>query len=255
MAGPSGAEGAIDAPGCFDADARLLTMVTAFLAEGLERGEPAVMIATDGERAVLMERLASEGINVAHVLNVGDLTVVNANDLLGRVVSEGVLDADAFTQSLGQLIEQALHGRPPAILARVYSGLVQRLVTRGQVALGAQVEALFYTLAHTHAFSLLCAHAMGDFYQQGERTAAAQRRRAQLARSVHLERRITRREQDVLRRMALGHANKDIAQALHISVRTVEAHKANAMRKLGLAERTDVVRLAVTQGWMSDADR
>ena len=63
---------------------------------------------------------------------------------------------------------------------------------------------------------------------------------------------ITERESEVLRLMALGHSNKDIAQTLDLSVKTVEVHKANAMRKLGLAGRTDVVRYALLQGWLRD---
>src|SRR5205085_12255148 len=55
---------------------------------------------------------------------------------------------------------------------------------------------------------------------------------------------ITDRERQVLRRMALGHSNKEIATALDISVKTVEVHKANAMRKLHLKGRADVVRYA-----------
>ena len=63
---------------------------------------------------------------------------------------------------------------------------------------------------------------------------------------------ITERETEVLRLMALGHSNKDIAAALDLSVKTVEVHKANGMRKLGLAGRTDVVRYALLQGWLRD---
>ena len=63
---------------------------------------------------------------------------------------------------------------------------------------------------------------------------------------------ITEREREVLRRMALGHSNKEIALALDISVRTVEVHKANAMRKLELGGRTDVVRYAALHGWLQD---
>ena len=63
---------------------------------------------------------------------------------------------------------------------------------------------------------------------------------------------ITDRETDVLRRMALGHTNKEIANTLELSVKTIEVHKANAMRKLGLAGRTDVVRYALLQGWLKD---
>ena len=62
--------------------------------------------------------------------------------------------------------------------------------------------------------------------------------------------RITGRETEVLRMMALGHSNKEIATAMNIAVKTVEVHKANAMRKLGLRGRIDVVRFAMLQGWL-----
>jgi two-component system response regulator NreC len=64
--------------------------------------------------------------------------------------------------------------------------------------------------------------------------------------------RITRREADVLRRMALGQTNKETATDLRISIKTVEVHKTNAMRKLGMRGRTDVVRYAVLKGWLTD---
>jgi len=63
---------------------------------------------------------------------------------------------------------------------------------------------------------------------------------------------VTERETEVLRLMAIGHSNKDIAAALNISVKTVEVHKANAMRKLNLRGRTDVVRYAVMNEWLKD---
>jgi DNA-binding NarL/FixJ family response regulator len=63
---------------------------------------------------------------------------------------------------------------------------------------------------------------------------------------------VTERETEVLRMMAVGHSNKDIATSMEISVKTVEVHKANAMRKLGLQGRTDVVRYAVLNGWLRD---
>jgi DNA-binding NarL/FixJ family response regulator len=64
--------------------------------------------------------------------------------------------------------------------------------------------------------------------------------------------RATDREISVLRLIAAGHSNKEIAAALDISVKTVEVHKANAMRKLGLRGRTDVVRYAVMNGWLDE---
>jgi DNA-binding NarL/FixJ family response regulator len=63
---------------------------------------------------------------------------------------------------------------------------------------------------------------------------------------------ITERETAVLRLMSVGHSNKQIAQNLGISVKTVEVHKSNAMRKLNLSGRTAVVRYAALQGWLQD---
>jgi two-component system, NarL family, response regulator NreC len=63
---------------------------------------------------------------------------------------------------------------------------------------------------------------------------------------------ITEREAEVLRMMAVGHSNKEIAAALNISIKTFEVHKANAMRKLNLRGRTDVVRYAVLNGWLRE---
>jgi DNA-binding NarL/FixJ family response regulator len=64
---------------------------------------------------------------------------------------------------------------------------------------------------------------------------------------------VTPRELEVLRLTALGHANKEIAAELNISVKTVEVHKTNAMRKLNLHGRADVVRYAVMKEWLRDA--
>ncbi len=63
---------------------------------------------------------------------------------------------------------------------------------------------------------------------------------------------ITARESEVLRLIALGHTNKEIAGRLELSVKTIEAHKANAMQKLGFVSRIDIVRFAILQGWMHD---
>lgn len=63
---------------------------------------------------------------------------------------------------------------------------------------------------------------------------------------------ITEREEEVLRLIARGHSNKEIAARLSVSVKTVEAHKANAMRKLGLADRTAIVDYAIVRGWMKN---
>ncbi len=64
---------------------------------------------------------------------------------------------------------------------------------------------------------------------------------------------VTERESEVLRLIASGYSNKEIAARLDLSVKTVEAHKANAMRKLGLTGRIDIVKYAILQGWLDSA--
>jgi two-component system, NarL family, response regulator NreC len=62
--------------------------------------------------------------------------------------------------------------------------------------------------------------------------------------------RLSDREREVLRLLALGHTNQEIAQKLHISVRTSEAHRAHIMQKLGLSTRAELVRYALGKGML-----
>ena len=59
---------------------------------------------------------------------------------------------------------------------------------------------------------------------------------------------LTEREFDVLRLLALGHTNAEVAAQLHLSVRTVEAHRAHLQRKLGRPSRAELVRYALDRG-------
>ena len=56
---------------------------------------------------------------------------------------------------------------------------------------------------------------------------------------------LTEREVDVLRLIALGHTNNEIAAQLYLSVRTVETHRAHIQQKLGLSTRAELVRYAL----------
>ena len=60
------------------------------------------------------------------------------------------------------------------------------------------------------------------------------------------------REAEVLRLIAWGYSNKEIAARLQLSVKTIEVHKANAMKKLDIGSRIDIVRYALLQGWLRE---
>jgi two-component system response regulator NreC len=61
---------------------------------------------------------------------------------------------------------------------------------------------------------------------------------------------LSEREREVLRLLALGHSNQEIAKQLYISVRTVETHRAHILQKLRLSSRADLVRYAIAQGFL-----
>jgi two-component system response regulator NreC len=65
---------------------------------------------------------------------------------------------------------------------------------------------------------------------------------------------LSEREEEVLRLIALGHSNKEIAARLELSVKTIEAHKAAAMQKLDMTGRIDIVRYAILRGWLETTD-
>jgi DNA-binding NarL/FixJ family response regulator len=60
------------------------------------------------------------------------------------------------------------------------------------------------------------------------------------------------REEEVLRLVAWGYTNKEVAGYLNISVKTVETHKMNLMEKLDLSGRSDIVRYALRHGWLNE---
>jgi two-component system, NarL family, response regulator NreC len=67
---------------------------------------------------------------------------------------------------------------------------------------------------------------------------------------------LTEREVGVLRLIALGHTNAEIAGKLYLSVRTVESHRAHIQQKLRLTTRAELVRYALDRGLLEDpADR
>lgn len=59
---------------------------------------------------------------------------------------------------------------------------------------------------------------------------------------------LTERERETAVLLAYGHTNRDVAAALHVSVRTAESERAHVMRKLGLERRAELVRWALERG-------
>lgn len=63
---------------------------------------------------------------------------------------------------------------------------------------------------------------------------------------------LSEREEEVLRAIAWGRSNKEIAAELGLSIKTVESYKAGAVEKLRLHSRADIVRYALARGWLTE---
>ena len=64
---------------------------------------------------------------------------------------------------------------------------------------------------------------------------------------------LSEREEEVLRLIAEGHTNKEIADRFDLSAKTVETYKTRSLTKLGLKTRADIVRYAIREGWLAEA--
>jgi two-component system response regulator NreC len=82
----------------------------------------------------------------------------------------------------------------------------------------------------------------------GARMAAAD---AEVARTA-AEDPLSQREHEVLRLLALGHTNQEIAKTLFVSVRTAETHRAHIMQKLRITTRAELVRYAISKGLLDE---
>jgi DNA-binding NarL/FixJ family response regulator len=59
---------------------------------------------------------------------------------------------------------------------------------------------------------------------------------------------LTPREEEVVKLIAEAHTNTQIAELLHLSEKTIESHRANVLRKLGMRDRVELVRYAIRRG-------
>jgi DNA-binding NarL/FixJ family response regulator len=64
---------------------------------------------------------------------------------------------------------------------------------------------------------------------------------------------LTEREAQVVKLLARGHINREIADRLDLRIKTIEVHKSRALEKLGLHTRAELVRYALRRGWLEPA--
>jgi MEDS: MEthanogen/methylotroph, DcmR Sensory domain len=148
----------------YENEKSLAQMVAEFLADGLNDGEPGMVVATPAQRAAISRALIVRGVDVVSLQRSGDLVLLDAEDTLSSFMKNDTLDAKAFSDTMSTLIDGACRGRTNCIV-RVYGQMVDVLWQQEKRELAIDLEILWNQLACTQRFSLLCGYAMGSFYK------------------------------------------------------------------------------------------
>jgi hypothetical protein len=151
----------------YGSDQSLCSTVGGFISEGLIAGQPAVVIATPGHSLAILEELRRRLIDVEEARRIGDLVLLDAEEMLATFMAGDAPDAGAFRRNVGEIIDQALGGRLRTPV-RAYGEMVDVLWKRGSSGAAIRLEVLWNELASSHAFQLLCGYSMGNFYKQAE---------------------------------------------------------------------------------------
>ncbi|RPH59909.1 MAG: hypothetical protein EHM89_09845 [Acidobacteria bacterium] len=149
----------------------LFTTVAGFLSEGLVAEQPTIVIATEDHRLAILERLRERFIDVDLAQRCGDLVLIDAEEMLGKFMSDEVPDPSLFEDHVGGLIDQSLAGRPRTVV-RAYGEMVDVLWQKGRSDAAIRLEMLWNKLALSRGFALLCGYSMGNFYKKAEQFQA-----------------------------------------------------------------------------------
>ena len=151
----------------YENEKSLAQMVAEFLADGLNDGEPGMVVATPAQRAAISRALVTRGVDVVSLQRSSDLVLLDAEDTLSSFMKNDTLDAKAFEDRMVTLIERACRGRLNCVV-RVYGQMVDVLWQQGKRELAIDLEILWNQLSSTKRFSLLCGYAMGSFYKDAD---------------------------------------------------------------------------------------
>ena len=161
---PTPSNGQYHAVQFYGTEERLFSTVSAFLAEGLIAGEPAMIIAPAGHREGMLGQLSARLIHVEQARKSGDLLVLDADDVLALFMVDGAPDPDLFEANVGRFVDQVLQGRRDTVL-RAYGGMVDILWKEGKTDAAIKLEILWNTLSSRYGLALLCGYAMGSFFK------------------------------------------------------------------------------------------
>lgn len=136
--------------------------VCRFAASAIANGEGVILVPTAAHWDAFRPRLEAEGVDVATAQDRGQLTVVDADELLPQFMRKAMPDAPLFLGLAGDTIARSRDGdRYPRV--RWWGEMVNVLWERGDVAASMDLEDQFDRLAHDHEIAIFCSFVMDNF--------------------------------------------------------------------------------------------
>ena len=148
----------------YESDRALARIVADFLSEGLQAGNPGIVVATPTQRGAIVRELSARSLDVAQLQRSDDLVLLDAQDTLSAFMANDKPEAAKFNETMCEVISRARRGRADCTV-RIYGQMVDILWQADERDAAIRLEMLWNQLANTHAFSLLCGYAMGHFYK------------------------------------------------------------------------------------------
>jgi hypothetical protein len=136
--------------------------VCRFAASALANGEGVILVPTAAHWQAFRPRLEAEGVDIGAAQERGQLTVVDADELLPQFMRDAMPDAPVFLGLAGDVIAKARGGgRHPKV--RWWGEMVNLLWERGDVAASMNLEDQFDQLARQHEIAIFCSFVMDNF--------------------------------------------------------------------------------------------
>ena len=136
--------------------------VCRFAAAALAHGEGVILVPTAAHWEAFCPRLEAEGVDIRAAQAQGQLTVVDADELLPRFMGEKMPDAPVFLGLAGEVVARA-RGRNRYPKVRWWGEMVNVLWERGNATASMALEDLFDQLAHEQEIAIFCSFLMDNF--------------------------------------------------------------------------------------------
>ena len=147
----------------YSSDTVLIESLRIFATHGLARREAVLLVLTPPHRALLLERLLADGLDVEGLQDKGQLLVRDAATLLASITRDGMPDATLFATNVGEIIERARSGGTRKV--RVFGEMVN-LLWRSNTPAAIRLEELWNDLIAHSELSLFCAYSTSHGHER-----------------------------------------------------------------------------------------